>query len=170
VRRTDEELLGQVAASDRDAMQALYSQYADRLMRFAYSRLNSRDEAEDAVQETMIAVWERAASYQGASSPSTWLFGICRNKVGDVLRKRRPAGGQPEPLGAGANEEVAAFWEAFGKLGDEQRELILLVFHYGFAQQEVAEILGVPVGTVKSRVHTARRRLQALLSEGEPDG
>lgn len=170
MERTDRELLARIAAGDRDAMQRLHSRYGDRLFRFAVSRLRAHDEAEDVVQETMIAIWRNASAYRSGSSPSTWLFGICRNKVGDALRRRKPT----DPLPPGppsatdpADPSAVEFWEAFSRLTDEQQELILLVFHQGFSQQEVAEIMQVPVGTIKSRTFYARRQLQALLAEGD---
>ncbi len=164
--RSDRELLAQIADGNREAMRELHARYADRLFRFAYVRLQTRDEAEDVVQETLIAAWQGAKSYRSGAPVSTWLFGICRHKIGDLLRKRRSeearaAANAPASAAEGSSVE---FWEAFGGLADEQQELILLVFHYGFSQQEVAEILQVPVGTVKSRVFYARRRLQELLT------
>lgn len=122
-------------------------------------------------QDTLIATWQAAGTYRGASSVSTWLFGICRNKIGERLRRPRPLS-QPVDLADivhtdGASEAAVEFWDCFGKLDEDDQELILLVFHCGFAQREVAEITGVPVGTVKSRTHYARRRLQQLLREGE---
>jgi RNA polymerase sigma-70 factor (ECF subfamily) len=123
--------------------------------------------AEDAVQETLLAAWRSAASYQGHSSASTWLFGICRHKVADALRRRDPAeaAGLPEPLPIAGSRDPD-LRACLGRLEEDDRELLVLVFHYGFAQREVAEVMGLPVGTVKSRVFYARRKLQALLEEG----
>jgi RNA polymerase sigma-70 factor (ECF subfamily) len=72
--------------------------------------------------------------------------------------------------GNGFSGEAAEFWESFGRLSAEQQELVLLVFHYGFSQKETAGILGIPVGTVKSRTYYARRRLQELLEGGSGGG
>jgi RNA polymerase sigma-70 factor (ECF subfamily) len=170
VEPTDRELLARIAAGDRDAMQRFHSRYADRLFRFAVSRLRAHDEAEDAVQETMIAIWANASAYRSASAASTWVFGICRHKLGDALRRRRPTDpppAVPASVSDRADPSRVEFWEAFSRLTDEQQELILLVFHQGFSQQEVAEVMRVPVGTIKSRTFYARRRLQELLSEGD---
>jgi RNA polymerase sigma-70 factor (ECF subfamily) len=166
VEHPDGALLRRVASGDRQAMQDLYAAYAGKLLQFALARVGDRELAEDIVQETMIAVWRSAESYRGGSAAGTWLFGICRHKVLDALRR---CDGTDLPLPSPAREGSASleFWESFRRLSDEQRELILLVFHYGFSQQEVADILDVPVGTVKSRTFHARRRLQALLKGGE---
>jgi RNA polymerase sigma-70 factor (ECF subfamily) len=166
VEHRDEALLRRVASGDRQAMQDLYAAYAGKLLQFALARVGDRELAEDIVQETMIAAWRSAEGYRGGSAASTWLFGICRHKVLDALRRGQRT---DLPLPSPAREDSASleFWESFSRLSDEQRELVLLVFHYGFSQQEVADILDVPVGTVKSRTFHARRRLQALMEGGE---
>jgi RNA polymerase sigma-70 factor (ECF subfamily) len=164
----ESDLVRRVAEGDRRALGRLYDRYAGDLFAFALSRLGDRHGAEDAVQETILAAWQGAAGYRGESRVKTWLFAICRNKVLDWPR-RREVPTEPEDFrlggGVGGGEVDLDFWQSFGRLTDEQQEVILLVFHYGFAQEEVAGILGVPLGTVKSRLHYARRRLRELLAE-----
>lgn len=162
------QLLHRIAEGDGRAMEEFCALHADALFRYALVRLGDRDLAEDVVQDTLIAVWRSASTYHGASEVSTWLFGICRHKVADIARKR----GFTETVGLPEIEqrpclERTQFWECFSRLTDEDRELLLLVFHYGFSQEEVAQIVGIPAGTVKSRTFYARRRLQALLQRGE---
>lgn len=167
----DQSLLRRIADRDRQAMRELCDRYADRLLRFAYPQLHDRQEAEDVVQETMLAVWQGAGTFRQASRPSTWVFGICRNKIGERLRRRRelqPLDGLPDLAAHGTPTATVELWQQFRLLSPEHREVLLLVFHQGFSQEEVAEMLGVPVGTVKSRTFHARRRLQALLEGGEP--
>jgi RNA polymerase sigma-70 factor (ECF subfamily) len=184
----DRVLVRRVAAGDRGAVRLLYERYADRLFRFALVRLGDRQAAEDAVQETMLAAWQGADGFRDESRVDTWLFGICRNKVLDHVRRearRRegpsaacstgPApdawgsGPAPDPPGSGGAPDpgtsAVEFWEAFGRLDQDDRELLLLVFYCGFTQREVAQSLGVPVGTVKSRVYHARRRLGRALAD-----
>ena len=164
----DETLLKRIAAGEPPAMQDLHAAYADRLFRYALLRTRDRQLAEDVVQETMLAVWRSASAYRGASSVSTWLFGICRHKVADALRRCPAHETRPlsEALARDADEPATEFWETFDRLETDDRELLLLVFYYGFSQQEVAQIMDLPVGTVKSRTFYARRRLQALLEGG----
>jgi len=154
-------------------MDALYARFGTRLSRFALSLLGDQDAAQDAVQETFLAVWQSAGTYQGGSSVSTWLLGICRNKVRDQLRRRPPpteplngAGGLVSP---GSGEEAVELWACFRQMDEDDQELIQLVFHQGLSLQEVAEVLGIPVGTVKSRTFYARRRLQQLLRGGDSE-
>jgi RNA polymerase sigma-70 factor (ECF subfamily) len=170
---SERDMIGAIARGDRSGMRRLYERYATPLYRFALVRLGEPGAAEDAVQETILAAWRGAAAFRGDSRVATWLFGICRNKVLDLARRREvvaePANLEVEdPAGRSGGEPGAAverleFWEAFGRLGEAEQELILLVFHYGFSQKEVAGMLGVPVGTVKSRTYHARRRLKAAL-------
>lgn len=166
------ELATRLAEGHEDAVRELYATYGQRLYRFAMARLRRPDAAEDVVQETLTAAWRSAATYRGEGL-SAWLFGICRNKVADRLRREGP-GWDPLDLsmvgGNGFFGEAAEFWESFGRLSAEQQELVLLVFHYGFSQKETAGILGIPVGTVKSRTYYARRRLQELLEGGSGGG
>lgn len=151
-------------------MRAFYERHATRVFRFALARLGDRHAAEDVVQETMLAVWRGAAGYRGESRVDTWLFGIGRNKVREQARRvARWTGetGRAQVAGQGPDDTSAAeFWESFAKLSGEQRELLLLVFHFGFTQNEVARMLGIPVGTVKSRLHYARRKLERILGRG----
>jgi RNA polymerase sigma-70 factor (ECF subfamily) len=170
VEQSDEKLVGLIAAGDGEALRQLYGRHSDRVFRFALARLGDEEDARDAAQETWMAVWQAAGTYRGASSVSTWLFGICRNKVGEILRRRSraPAPGFPTAPAwvASAGEAAAELWGCLGRMDEDDRELILLAFYLGLSQQEIAEVLGVPVGTVKSRTHYARRRLQELLDGG----
>ena len=163
----EERLLKRIAAGESSAMESFHATYVDRLFRYALLRIRDRQLAEDAVQETMLAVWRSAAAYRGDSSVSTWLFGICRHKVADALRRCPQAETRPLPEAVVGDAPAVEFWEIFDLLEAEDRELLLLVFHYGFSQQEVAQVLDVPVGTVKSRTFYARRRLQALMEGGD---
>ncbi len=182
---SDRTLLERIASGDAGAMRALYDRHATPLFRYALGRTGNPGTAEDAVQETMLAAWQGAAGYRGEARVRTWLFGICRNKLAEQAkragRREAPAAGRPADLAAltdlGATAPAGQdtverqaqgaidFWRAFGRLSEEHREVVLLVFHYGFTQQETADILGIPEGTAKSRVHHARRRLRAALAE-----
>lgn len=141
-------------------MRELYDRYAGRLLRFAYPQLCDHPEAEDVVQETMLAIWQSAGTFRQASRASTWIFGICRNKVGEKLRRRRelqPLESLPELAAPGTPATTVELWQQLYRLSPEHREVLLLVFEQGFSQSAVAETLGVPLGTVKSRTFHARR-------------
>jgi RNA polymerase sigma-70 factor, ECF subfamily len=165
------QLVRAVAAGDQRAMRALYGRFADELLRFAMASLGEREAAEDVVQETMVAAWAGARRFRGESSARSWLFGICRNQVALELRRRprRPEPQEPdEDLAAPAPTEArAGLPEALELLDTEQRQLLQLVYVQGLPQQEVADALGIPLGTVKSRLFSARARLRDLMEGGE---
>lgn len=166
--------------TDPGAMETLYRRHADGLYRYALALTGDAEAARDAVQETMLAAWRGSGEFAGRSKVSTWLVGICRNKVLDCLGKRgraqarqSPAAGISDATRSGGREpgghpdearERLEFWDVFGRLPYEQREVLLLVFEYGFSQDEAAEALGIPKGTVRSRLYRARKNLHALLS------
>lgn len=177
---SDMALVKAIAAGDAEAMRALYDRHATPLFRYALGRTGDRAAAEDAVQETMLATWRGAARFREESSVRTWLFGICRNRLAERAKRREfkaevvPIDRLGELSGGGATAaavpETLDFWRAFDRLADEHREVILLVFHYGFSLRETADLLEIPVGTVKSRVHHARRRLEAALAGEAGEG
>jgi len=174
VNGDDAQLIARVGKRDLAAMRVLYEKYAPQLYRFAVARLGDERSAEDVVQETMLAAWQSASRFRGHSTATTCLFGICRRKVAEVYRRGQGrevpgllhARSESTPPGPGLE-----FWESFSRLSDEHQEILLLVFYYGFSQEEAAEVLGVPVGTVKSRIHYARHRLrEALRDAGAEEG
>jgi len=127
------------------------------------------------LNDVMLAVWKGAASFDGRSRPSTWIFGIAYHKALKALARRPEEqededGERPEPVDAEEPEQLAARRELAGVLGralgalpPEQRAVVELTYYYGLAYQEIAEIVGCPVNTVKTRMFHARRRLRELL-------
>jgi RNA polymerase sigma-70 factor (ECF subfamily) len=172
----DSQLLKEIAAGDRTAFTTLYRRYHRRLFGFIYRRLEDQEAAEDVLQEVMFEVWKKAGSFAGRSKPSTWLFGIARYKTLNALR----ASGRPSAPGeemaefadesAGPEERAAAGSQreavqaALGRLSPEHREALELTYYEGLSLAEVAEIVGVPPGTVKSRLFHARQHLKGLLT------
>ncbi|HEX8861719.1 MAG TPA: sigma-70 family RNA polymerase sigma factor [Actinomycetes bacterium] len=173
----DEVLVSRVADGDTAALAALYSRYRVGLFRFLERYAGDRMLAEEILQDTLLAVWRSAHAYAGRSSVRTWVFGIARRQAHNRLRARAPeqvpldrvagwadpAPGPAERALAAAHREVIA--EAFDGLGLEQREVLALAFAARITHREVAEILGVPVGTVKSRLHYARAALARVLAD-----
>lgn len=165
-----EKALIQALGTDPGAMDLIYRLYAGRLYRYASALTGDSEAAQDAVQETMLAAWRNSASFDGRSRPLTWLVSICRNKVVDMMRRKGrrevpvhcPEDTAFNQMGIAVGAK-ADFWDAFGRLPREQREVLLLVFYSGFSQEEVTRILGIPRGTVRSRVYRARKNLQAYL-------
>ena len=168
-------LLRRVAAKDRKAFEALYHLYYRRLFGYLLKLTRRAELVEEVLNDVMLAVWKGAASFDGRSRPSTWIFGIAYHKALKALARRPEEqededGERPEPVDAEEPEQLAARRELAGVLGralgalpPEQRAVVELTYYYGLAYQEIAEIVGCPVNTVKTRMFHARRRLRELL-------
>ncbi|MBN1858057.1 sigma-70 family RNA polymerase sigma factor [Candidatus Bipolaricaulota bacterium] len=165
----DQRLLSLVAAGKDEAFHRFYDEYANRVFRYALTLLRSRHLAEEVVQETMIAVWRSASKYAGLSKVSTWVFGIARNKAFGLLRREERGSRHPdirlvEPDPADAISREQRVLHALNTLSQEQREVVFLAFYEGLAYQEVAQLLDIPEGTVKSRMYHAKRKLAEVLA------
>ena len=178
----DETLLRHVEEGDAAALAALYRRYGARLFGFLQRYAGDRMLAEEILQDTLLAVWRSAGLYAGRSSVRTWLFGIARRQAHNRLRGHRPeqvpldvvadwADPSPGPAEwAVARAQSAAIAEAFDTLAGQHREVLALAFAGRLPHGEIAEILGVPIGTVKSRLHHARAALARTLADrGEAD-
>jgi RNA polymerase sigma factor (sigma-70 family) len=167
-------LLRRVAAKDRKAFEALYHLYYRRLFGYLLKITRRAELVEEVLNDVMLAIWKGAASFDGRSRPSTWIFGIAYHKALKALARRPEEPGEeasgPEPVDRDEPESLAARRElagvlgrALGALSPEQRAVVELTYYYGLAYQEIAEILSCPVNTVKTRMFHARRRLKELL-------
>lgn len=169
---TDGELLAAHQAGDRRAFGVLARRHRDRMWSVALRTLRNPEDAADVVQEALIAGFRRAGSYRGEASVSTWLHRILINACIDRLRQEGRRGTVPlaeidPPTGRSdlAADLVTrlAVDDALAVLPVAQRLAVVLVDVQGWPVQEVAEILEVPVGTVKSRCARGRARLAVLL-------
>jgi RNA polymerase sigma-70 factor (ECF subfamily) len=165
----DEGLLAAVASRDKAAFRLLYERHAERVFRFAMSIVRRTHLAEDVLQETMIVVWKRAKTFKGSSKVSTWILGIARNLAFNLLRKEKRGDRLPEEKAAERNpakqiETAVQVERALQTLPDHHREVMHLVFYEDMNLREAAEVLGIPEGTVKSRMHHARKALAKELS------
>jgi RNA polymerase sigma-70 factor (ECF subfamily) len=173
----DEALLERIAAADRDAFVLFFRRHAGRVKGFLLRGGCAPGEAEEALQEVMLSVWRRAASFDPARAGAmTWLFAIARNRRVDMLRRRRPEPDpddphfQPDPdPGAAAarmaRDRDAAVRIALGTLSDDQRDVVRLAFYDGLTHAQIAAMTGLALGTVKSRLRLAMQRLRAALGE-----
>jgi len=161
-------LLDRVVNGDQHAFRMLYEEHADRIFRFALSIVRQPHLAEDVLQETMIVIWKRAKTFKGNSKLSTWLLGIARNLAFNALRKEKRGERLPEektmPDPSKQAEMSVHVERALGKLSDAHREVVHLVYYEEMNLREAAEVLGIPEGTVKSRMHNARKVLAKELA------
>jgi len=149
------------------------------LRAFAVSLARRHDRADDLVQETVMKAWGKQESFQPGTSMRAWLFTILRNEFYSQMRRKGRELPDPDGVFAGnlavhpeqyGKLDMADFKTALDSLPDDQREAIVLIGASGFSYEEAAEIAGVAVGTIKSRVNRARVKLQELLMvDGESD-
>ncbi len=171
----DDELIAAIAAGDDTALRALFSRHAPWLAARLRSALPAPD-VEDVLQETFLAVWRGAGSYRPEGGAGGWLWGVARRQAALFLRRRGPAeltlpavieaDGGPAVDPAETALARVAIDDAVGVLGpvgSPDREVWRLMYEEDRPVAEVAELLDVPEGTVKSRAHRARRRLRAAL-------
>ncbi|HET8606688.1 MAG TPA: sigma-70 family RNA polymerase sigma factor [Gaiellaceae bacterium] len=176
VEASDGELIERTGGGDRAAFELLYRRYARSVFGLALRRLGDRSRAEDAVQETFASIWRSAKSYRPERGPGApWLYAVARNAIVDRARARAetPTEMPEEASGeAGPPERAEAGWvqwrvhRALEELPEREREVIALAYWSGLSQSEVAEFLGIPLGTVKTRTRAALARLAEIL-EGE---
>jgi RNA polymerase sigma factor (sigma-70 family) len=170
-------LIRRVAEKDRQAFETLYYRYAQRLCRYLSKLVRQRELVEEVLNDTMLAVWQNASRFNNTSRLSTWMFGIAHHKALKALtRSSRDAANVPlatqgewvdgeGPQGAMMRQELGkTLARALETLSPEQRAVVELTFYHEHSYQEIAEITGCPVNTVKTRMFHARRRLAQLLA------
>jgi RNA polymerase sigma-70 factor (ECF subfamily) len=173
----DAALVTAVAEGDVEAFRALYDRYGRMVQAIAYRVVNDKQLAEECVQDVFVELWRSARRFDPARArPSTWLCAIARNRALDAVRSRgrRPVPqADVEPAGNAADtvELVAAADEAvhvaevMATLNPAQLEVVQLAYFDGLSHGEIAKKLGVPLGTVKSRLRLALDRLRPLAEQ-----
>jgi RNA polymerase sigma factor (sigma-70 family) len=181
VHLSDEALLALASRSDDAALGELYDRYGRVAYGLALRILRDRTLAEDAVQEAFLAVWRSAGSFLAEQGkPSTWILTLVHRRAVDLVRREERRRGEPfdelvQATGEATDEEAwlraqrQVVQEALRKLPPEQREALELAYYGGFTQSELAERLGQPLGTIKSRMFTGLKRLRELLAESGLD-
>jgi RNA polymerase sigma-70 factor (ECF subfamily) len=174
---TDEELIRLVAQGDRSAMQVIFARHHVRVFRFLVRLVRNEATADDIVSEVFIDVWRQAGRFEGRSSVATWLLSIARFKALSALRKRTDQPIDDESAEAIADEaddpetaeqkrdKGAVLRRCIAELSREHREIIDLVYFHEQSIEEVAEIVGAPRNTVKTRLFYARKRLAEIAQE-----
>ena len=183
VHLSDEALVAMLARGDETALGELYDRFGRPAYGLALRVLRDEKLAEDAVQEAFLSAWRGAASFQPErAKASTWLLTLVHRRAVDIVRREErrrtePLEAAPQAQGSvGTDEETFLRLQrervqgALRMLPDTQREALELAYYGGFTQSELAERLGQPVGTIKSRMFTGLNRLRELLAESELQG
>lgn len=173
---SDETLVERVAHGDQLAMRTLFARHRVALYRWLLRLVSDEILAEDLLSEVFLDVWRTAASFEGRSSVSTWLLAIARYKALSARRRRTDAeldedtaatlvdpADDPE-LVLQKKNRAELLRRALGRLSPEHGEVVDLVYYHGKSVKEVAQILGVPEATVKTRMFYARKKLAELVA------
>ena len=182
---SDEELIQQSLSGDRTAYEKLVLKYQDRLFNTMVHVAGNSEDALDVVQEAFLQAYLRLSTFRQTSQFYTWLYRIAFNLSLGIRRKRKPItagdgiaselGGEPvgdavDPLEKIGNDEMAQIlWNAIDRLHDDFRSVIVLREIEGSSYEEISQILDLPVGTVRSRLHRARNILKESLQKYERD-
>lgn len=170
---TDVELLGEIADGDQSALRALYERHAPWISLRLRHRCADADLAAEALQETFVAVWRKPESHSGSGEVAAWLWGIAIRRLIGVLRKApRPIVpyGDDDEIMVSAEEQVLAGVEhgdlagALGGISPELRAVVQATVLDGLTNREAARLLGIPLGTVKTRMARARVELREALA------
>ena len=178
--RDNGQLLELIAAEDLGALETLYERYANAVYSLALQMLKDPGAAEEATQDVFLNVWRRASSYQSPKgSVTAWLFRIAHNRTIDELRRRRrdldhlqhgvdlsnrSADDGNDPLEyTNSQMERGQIKKALHTLRPEQREVVMLAYFGGLTHSEIANHLGQPLGTVKTRMRLALKKLREVL-------
>jgi len=174
---SDETLIARIAGGDRLAMQVLFARHHVRVYRFVLRLVQNQATAEDLISEVFLDIWRQAGKFEGRSAVTTWMLGIARFKALSALRRRQDDeldeevaeliedhADDPETALA-KKDQGAVLRQCLTALSAEHREVIDLVYYHEKSVEEVAEIVGIPAATVKTRMFYARRKLSELLKE-----
>ena len=172
----DDAVLRRLRNGDIAALEEVYSVHGDRVFAVCFGILGNRDDAEDAAQEVFLRAFKQAAKFSGRSLYSTWLMRLAANHTLNVAKARRRRSSEPldddlvctappPEHAAVGRERRDALADLLQELPLEQRQVLVLREMEGLSYRELADVLGVPVGTVTSRLIRGRERLRALAKE-----
>lgn len=177
----DKDLIRRMAARDQSAMTVLYARHSVRVYRYLIRLTRIEATAEEIMNEVFLEAWRTAEAFQGRSSVSTWLMAIAHHKAVSVLRKRSecamdeaalaccPDGADTPEVATQKRNKAEVMRACMEQLSAEHRAIIDLVYYHNKSVAEAAEITGVPVATVKTRMFYARKKLAELMREAGLD-
>lgn len=171
----DNHLLRLISQGDEDALTTLYQRYGGHLFAYALRIVGDRAVAEDVLQESLIAIWQRAKTFRGEGRVIAWLFGIVHHKALRTFREKtnlalEEISTEPGSPGTQLDDRLVsdarrkALRDGLDSLSVEHRTVLELVFYQGMSLKETAKVCQVPVGTVKSRLNYAKTALRGVLS------
>lgn len=182
----DESLIRLIVKNQPEALGELYERYNRLVFGMAVNAVGDQALAEEITQDVFLRVWNKASTYQAEQGKvSSWIAGITRNRAIDVFRHRRnraemysisweeislfdPPDSQNVELEIEAKHNKQRIQQALYQLPHEQREALALAYFRGYTHEEIAEALGQPLGTIKTRIRLGMEKLRQLLAEEHP--
>ena len=180
----DQALVARIAAGDRAAFELLFREYGERVFRYTHRLISDVTKAEEVTNDVMLEVWKTAARFEGRSKVSTWILGITRHLALNAVRRKQldtvdvddaPPIADEQEISAAVEHDrdvlKTALTGALGRLSTDHRDVIELTFFHGLSYQEIAEVVGCPENTVKTRMFHARKQLKGYLTAAgfDPD-
>ncbi len=183
----DLQLLERIAGKDKDALNALYSRYMTPVYSLSLHMLKQPSLAEEVTQDVFLNIWLKADSFNaGRGNPRSWIMSVTHHRVVDVIRSRRRSNVMTDPEGYDTLERLPSsgpsvesqvtqrldrerIEKALDTLPDNQREVIELAYFEGYSQSEMADLLGQPLGTIKTRVRLAMQKMKAAMQEDDDE-
>ncbi len=171
--------LARLASNDPGALEEIYARFGRALFGYLLTLTPDPQLAEELLQDTLVAIWRSAGTFAGRSSVQTWLFGIARRQAHNTLRHRLPAFASEDEFSGlpATNSDPGdavlitmrreALVATIQRLTPLHREILALIFFHELSYEEAAQVLAVPVGTVKSRLSNAKRALRGMLQASE---
>ncbi len=154
-----------------EAFEGLLAGYQDKVFRLCYSMLGDRAQAEDAAQDSFLRVWKAMDRYRGDSAVGTWVFSITRNVCLTAIAKRAARRSAPleeaERATPHAPDRERDMLRMVAQLPGNYRQVVMLFYMEERSYEEVARMLDIPVGTVKTHLHRARLQLATMLKEAD---
>ena len=183
----DHQLIHWIALAEKEALEALYGRYSSSVFSLAMYMLKQEALAEEVTQDIFLNIWLKASSYKSdRGEPRAWIMSVAHHKIVDVIRSRRrtltvtdpslyetldliPSSEVPVEEQVVRNLERERILKALATLPEPQRQVIMLAYFGGYSQSEMAEMLQQPLGTVKTRVRLAMRKLRGILERDVHD-
>jgi len=168
----ERELIAKIAKKDQNAFQTFFYIYKNRLYYYFYKLLENQEDAEELTMEAFFRIYRNAGTFRGESKVSSWVFGIARRVCLEHLKEKNKSiktlelyEGDAVSEGSPINEDVELVRKAIEKLAPYEREVLFLAYYEELPYEDIAKVLDIPVGTVKSRVFNAKAKLKRIIEE-----
>jgi len=161
-------LINAIGRGEKKALEKLYRDWQHKIFHYIIFKTSDPEASQEILQETFLAIWKSAPSYRNEAAPLTWIFSLAKRKISDFFREKEKQqkilssskefflAGEMEKL----QESYSDLFSSWKKLEPQAREALFLVYYMGFNYQEAAKQMEIPVGTLKSKLFYAKKKLK----------